>query len=139
MKPSWRRSSLIYIAILIVAVALFSLLLPTDEKPTEIPLSEAIVMSQNNEIERIIVDEETLLITAIDGTELKTAIGLLTIVDLQELGLNLPEGGYEIKSGGFNWGILINFLPLILIGALLFFPYQADLLVAYLWECVLPD
>jgi len=81
-------------------------------------------MSQNNEIEKIMVDEETLLITAIDGAELKTAIGNLTIVDLQELGLNLPEGGYEIKSGGFNWGILINFLPLILIGALLFFLFR---------------
>ena len=121
MKPSWKRSGLIYIVILVAAIALFSVFLPTDKKPEEITLSEVIVMSQSNEIETILVDDDELLITTTDGAELKTAIGNLTIVELQELGLNLPEGGYEIKSSdGFNWGMVVNFLPLIIFGGLLY-------------------
>ena len=82
-------------------------------------------MSQNNEIETIEVDGETLLITTTDGVEFETAIGNLTIVELQELGFKLPEGGYEIKaSGGFDWGVMINFIPLIIFGALLFFLFR---------------
>jgi len=126
MKPSWKRNSLIYIIILIIAVFLFARLFPTTTKPTEIPLSEAIAMSQNNTIDKLVVDDNELLITATDGTELKTAIGFLTIVELQELGLALPKGGYEIKpSGGFDWGgILLSFLPLLLFGALLFYLFS---------------
>ena len=76
-------------------------------------------------IDKIVVDEEMLLITTTGGAELEASIGNLTIVELQELGLILPEGRYEIKSlGGFNWGMMINFLPLVIFGALLFFLFR---------------
>jgi cell division protease FtsH len=125
MKSNWKRSGLIYIVIIIVAIALFSLLVPPMEKPKEIPLSEAITMSQNNEIDKIVIDNDTLLITTVTGEEVKTATDGLTIVDLQELGLKLPAGGYEVKtSSGFDWGMIVNFLPLIIFGALLFFLFR---------------
>ncbi|MCK4273547.1 MAG: ATP-dependent zinc metalloprotease FtsH [Dehalococcoidales bacterium] len=126
MKSSWKRNSLIYIVILLAAILLFSFLMPGSSEPEEIPLSQAITMSQNKEISEIMVDEETLLITTLEGKELETAIGNLTVVDLQELGLKLPDGGFEIKaSGGINWGgLLINFLPLLIFGALLFFLFR---------------
>ena len=125
MKSNWKRSGLIYIVILVVAIALFSLLVPPIEKPKEIPLSEAITMSQNNEIDKIVIDNDTLLITTVTGEEVKTATDGLTIVDLQELGLKLPAGGYEVKtSSGFDWGMIVNFLPLIIFGALLFFLFR---------------
>ncbi|MBM4432757.1 MAG: ATP-dependent metallopeptidase FtsH/Yme1/Tma family protein [Chloroflexi bacterium] len=125
MKQNWKRSGLIYIVILVVAIALFSLLVPPLEKPKEIPLSEAITMSQNNEIDKIVIDDDTLLITTVTGEEVKTATGGLTVVDLQELGLKLPAGGYEVKTtGAFDWGLMINFLPLIIFGALLFFLFR---------------
>ncbi|GAI14296.1 unnamed protein product, partial [marine sediment metagenome] len=92
MKPFLRRSSLIYIAIMIAALVFFSFFFPMTKKPTEIPLSEVIAKSRSGEIEKIVVDGDVLLITTIDGTELKTITGNLTIVDLQELGLVLPEG-----------------------------------------------
>ena len=73
MKPVWMRSSLIYIIILIVGVALFSrFFLFTPQGPVEIGLSEAITMSQNGEITKIVVDGETLHLTTVDGTELTT-------------------------------------------------------------------
>jgi len=126
MKSGWKRNSLIYIVIVLAAILLFSFLIPGANEPEEVPLSQAIAMSQSKEISDIIVDEDTLLITTTEGKELKTAIGNLTVVDLQELGLALPDGGFEIKaSGGINWGgLLINFLPLMILGFLLFFLFR---------------
>jgi cell division protease FtsH len=146
-----RRSisrGLIFIIILIGAIALFSLLWPTSNKPTKIPLSEAIAMSQSGNIEKVVVDggESTLLITArvegdaplvittIDdeafdvysGTELTTDIGDLNMADLKELGFILPANYITKSSSGFNWGgLLINFLPLLLFGGLLFFLFRS--------------
>jgi cell division protease FtsH len=80
-------------------------------------LSQVIQMSQNNEIEKLVIDGETLLVTTVTAKELKTDIGTLNMVDLKDLGLMVPEGGFEIKpTGGINWGsLLINFLPFLLL------------------------
>ncbi|HEX74906.1 MAG TPA: ATP-dependent metallopeptidase FtsH/Yme1/Tma family protein [Dehalococcoidia bacterium] len=123
MKSSWRRSSFIYVAIIIAAVVFFLFLFPMSAKPTEISPGEAIAMAQNNEIEQIIVDGDTLLITTTEGTELKTVVGNLTLVELQELGFTSDI--INIKPSGFEWsGLLISFLPLLLLGALLFFLFR---------------
>ena len=119
------RNLIIFIAIAIAAIALFAYFSPATEKPEEIPLAEAIAMSQNGEIATIKEENDALLITTIDGTELKTIKGNLTLLDLEELGFVLPEGGYEITpSGGFNWSMVLNFLPLIIFGGLLFFLFR---------------
>jgi cell division protease FtsH len=104
-------------------------------------------MSQSSNIEKMIVDEEknTILITAyvegnnpliisdIDGEELKvlndtelmTDVGELNIADLTELGFILPTNYTAKSSSGFNWGgMLLNFLPLIIFGGLLFFLFS---------------
>jgi len=119
------RNLIIFIAIAIAAIALFAYFTPATEKPEEIPLTEAIAMSQSGEIATITEENDALLITTIDGTELKTIKGNLTLLDLEELGFVLPEGGYEITpSGGFNWSMVMNFLPLIIFGGLLFFLFR---------------
>jgi cell division protease FtsH len=126
MKSNWMRNSLIYIIILVAAVVLLYQLFPTSSKPTEVGLDQAITMSQDGEIAAITVDNEELLITALDGRELKAAIGNLTLVDLQDLGLNLEGVDYDVKPSGFDWGsLLIGFLPLILFGALIFFLFRS--------------
>ncbi|MFC2002365.1 ATP-dependent zinc metalloprotease FtsH [Chloroflexota bacterium] len=122
---NWKRSSLIYIVILVAAVALVSQWWSAPEKPEEIPLSEAITMSQQKGIEKILIEENLLLITTIDGTELKTfKENNATIYEIE--GLELEGVEVEIKgSSGINWGgVLINFLPLLLFGALLFFLFR---------------
>jgi cell division protease FtsH len=125
MKFGLSRNLIIFIAILAVAIGLFTYFTPRAEAPETIPLSKAITMSQNGEISAVELDNDTLHITATDGTELETAIGNLNIVDLQELGFVLPAGGYEITpSGGFDWGLVLNFLPLIIFGGLLFFLFR---------------
>jgi cell division protease FtsH len=120
------RNSLIYIIILVIAGILLFQFFPSPGKPTEISLDEAIAMSQNGKIAKITVDNDELLITATDGTELKAAAGNLTLVDLKELGLNLEGIDYEVKPSGFDWsGLLIGLIPLVLFGALLFFLFRS--------------
>ena len=119
------RNLIIFIAIAVTAIALFAYYSPATKKPEEIPLNEAIAMSQSGEIAQITEENDALLITTIDGTELKTIKGNLTLLELEELGFVLPEGGYEIKPlGGFNWSMMINFLPLIIFGGLLFWLFR---------------
>jgi cell division protease FtsH len=123
MKLSWK--SLIYIAIILAGIALFSQFLFASGEPDEISLDEAITMSQGNEIKELVIDEDMLLITTVDGTELRAIIGYLNYIDLQELGLNLTGVDYKVKPSGFEWGgLLISFLPLIFIGGLLFFLFR---------------
>jgi len=85
-----------------------------------------IILSQNDEIAKIVVDDDELLITTTEDTEMKTSIGILTLVELQELGLKLDGVDYEVKPSGFDWGgLMIGFIPLLLFGALLFFLFRS--------------
>ena len=125
MKPIWKRSGLVYLVILIGAITLFAYILPSSQKPEEIPLSKAIAMSQNNEIAEIQIEANHMLITTIDGTKLSTFKEInASIYDIE--GLNLTGVIVEIKgSTGIDWGSLfINFLPLIIFGGLLFFLFR---------------
>ena len=125
MKPIWRRNIIVYLAIVLVAVALFSFLLPAANKPEEIPLSQAITMSQNNEIAEIKVEDEALFITTVGGKELTTfKESNANIYDIE--GLNLEGVVVNVKgSSGFNWGgLMINLLPLVIFGGLLFFLFR---------------
>ena len=105
MKPSWKRNSLIYIIILLAAILLFSFLMPGTKKPEEIPLSEVIAMSQNKEIAEIEIDEESLLVTTVDGTELRAfKESNASIYEIE--GLNLEGIVVKIKeSSGFGWSV----------------------------------
>jgi len=126
MKSRFKLNFLIYIAILIAAVAIFSQLFSRTQEPAEIPLSEAIAISQQNGIEKMLIEDDLLLITTTDGTELKTfKESNVSIYEIE--GLNLEGVEVEVKgSSGFNWGgLLINFLPLLLFGALLFFIFRS--------------
>ena len=100
-----------------------SRLFTTSTEPAKILLSEAITMSQDGRIERIVVEGETLLITTTDGTELETFKGDTSIFEIP--GFNLEGVDYDIRPGGFNWGnLLIGFLPLLLFGGLLLFLFS---------------
>jgi len=123
MKSSWKRNGLIYIVILLAAIILFSTLMPGADKPEEVPLSEIITMSQNQEIAEIEVGEESLLVTAVDGEELKAyKESYASIYDIE--GLNLDGVIVEVKSSGLGWGWLINVVPFLLLIFLFFFLFR---------------
>ncbi len=127
MKSSWKRNGLVYVIIVIAAIVLLSTLMnPGGPKPTEVTLSRAVALSQAGEIKSVVIDGEEMLITLQDDTEAVAIIGDLKFNELTELGFVLPPDGYEVSPvGGINWGsVLLNFLPIIFIGFLLFFLFR---------------
>jgi len=125
MKSNWRFSSLIYVAVLIAAIALISQFFAAPQKPAEVPISEIIALSEQGKITKIEVDGDTLSVTEKDGTLVKSfKESNATIWDIKGLNLNGVEVNVKGTSG-FNWGgLLINFLPLVVFGALLLFLFR---------------
>ncbi|UCE97691.1 MAG: ATP-dependent zinc metalloprotease FtsH [Dehalococcoidia bacterium] len=125
MRINWKRSLIFYIAIIAAAVILFTVILPSGQEPEEILLSEAIAMSQNGEIRKIVIDNETLSIIGTDDIEYVTYKESFTSIYEIE-GLNLENIEIDVKgSGGIDWGALfINILPFLFLGALLFFIFS---------------
>ena len=104
MKSNWKRNSIIYIVILLVAVLLFSFLMPGSNQVQEVPLSQIVTMSQNGQIQQIKVDGDLLTVTTIDGKQVKaykeTNSSLYDIKDLNLTGVTVDVKG----SSGINWG-----------------------------------
>jgi cell division protease FtsH len=120
MGSSWRRSGLVYIIILIAGVALATFLFSSPQKPTEVPLSQVVTMSNEHKIEKIEVEGQWLNVTSTDGTKVRAFEGDITIYDIK--GLDLTGVELDILPGGIDWGnLLITFLPFLLLAALLFF------------------
>ena len=121
MGINWKRSGLLYLAMMLGVIAIATVLFSTPQKPTEIPISEAIVMSHDNNIKSITEEGEWLTITTTDGKSVKADLGMLNLNDLKQLGLN-TAAPYEIKPIGINWGnLIIGFLPALLLGVFFFF------------------
>lgn len=121
MDNNWKRSGLLYLAMLLGVVALATVLFSTPPKPTEVPLSEAIAISYNTDVKAVIEEGEWLTIITDNDRSVKTRIGVLNYNDLRQLGFN-EKAPYEIKPPGINWGnIMLSFLPLLLFGIVLFF------------------
>jgi cell division protease FtsH len=124
MKSNWKSNIFIYLAIILTGIAIFTYFMPMDDA-TEIPLSQLIAMSQNNELERIEIEENILRVTATDGTKyIAYKETIASIYEIENLNLN----GITIEvigTSGINWGaLLLNFLPLIIFAGLLFFLFR---------------
>ena len=125
MKSNWKRNSIIYIVILLAAVLLFSFLMPSGSQPAEVPLSQIISMSQNDEIHKIVVEGDLLTVSTINGQEIKAFKEMnASIYDI--VGLKLDNVVVDVKgSSGINWGgLLINFLPFLLLIFLFFLIFR---------------
>jgi len=125
MRINWKRSLIFYAFIVIAAVVLFTVVLPSGQEPKEIPLSQAIEMSKNGEIYSIMVSNSSLNITGKNGSEfIAHKEAYTSIYDIEGLVLEGVEVDVE-GSGGVDWGaVFINILPLIFIGGLLFFLFS---------------
>jgi cell division protease FtsH len=112
---NWKRNGLIYIVI-ILAIILFSSLYMNDKtsQPQLVSLSQVVQMSQNNGIDKVVVDGQSLLVTTSDGKQLKANIGTLDLVGLKELGMVLPADFDTKEPSGINWGsVLMSMLPFL--------------------------
>lgn len=125
MGNRWLRHSITYLVILVAIVVVFALLLPSipSKNNEEIPLSNLKDLLQKGEVSKILVDGDSVQITTTSGTKLKSVRdGNVDILEMVEKS-GAKNVVIEYKSSGrFSfWGGLLNFLPLIFFGALLFF------------------
>lgn len=123
-----RHSIILLIVIALVAAILVTELSPEGERPRELAINELISMAKEGEIQDILVRGTALEITTIDGEKLTSTIGVNT--DILEM---FSREGVAITGPGAvpirfadeprfaAWPVILNFLPLILFGGLLFF------------------
>ncbi|MDD4924657.1 MAG: ATP-dependent zinc metalloprotease FtsH [Dehalococcoidales bacterium] len=125
MKINWKRTIIVYAAIILIAILFSTFILPGEKKPEEISLNAAIAMSQESKIDSIVVTDNQLTITGTDGVKYVTyKESNISIYEIPGFMLdNVKE--ITIESGGFNWGsLLISFLPLLIFGLLIFFLFS---------------
>ena len=119
----WMRNGFIYLLIIAAIVVVFYTIIPNLRGGTEkVSFTEVIAMSKAGDVDTVEVRGESLSIKTRDQRELKSRIGKGTDV----LEVFRAEGIRDVDvvfkgSGGFNFGILIQFLPLIFFGALIIF------------------
>ena len=124
MKINWKRTIIVYAAIILIAILFSTFILPGEPKPEEVSLSDVIVMSQEGKIDSIVISENQL--TIIDNSEIKYVTYKESNVSIYEIEGFILEGvEVTIERGGFNWGsLLISFLPLLIFGLLIFFLFS---------------
>ena len=121
MKIDWKRSLIVYIIIAAALVVFFTLILPSGNQPQNIPISQVVTMSQEHDIKQIVVEGDTLTIT--DNSDTVFTSVKESGVSIEDYGIDLSGVTVEVKStGGIDWGtILLNFVPLLLLGGLFLF------------------
>ncbi len=128
MGPNFLRRSLIYLVVLVALAAIFFAFFPFSPAVETGSLDRLVGMAKNGEIDRIVQQGEALTGMYGDTPVLKaTFIGSTAELHhyLVGEGVDMDKLALEPQApSGFNWGILINFLPLVLFGLLLLFLFR---------------
>jgi cell division protease FtsH len=124
-------NSLIYLLIFVAIIAIFFTMFNSGSKTEELGLTDVLAMAKNNQISRIEVDGDKLIVTPRTGSGIEVFIATkesgTSIFDLlASEGIQPAESGIAIEvksSSGLSslFGILFQFLPLIFFGAILLF------------------
>jgi cell division protease FtsH len=120
------RSGFLYFLIIAAVVVVFFTILPTFSSSNEIPFTEVITRAKAGEIDSVEVRGETVTAQTATGDEFKSRIGRSTDVLQVFRDEGVPTGptGVDVvfkSSSGFNFGLLLNFLPLLFFGGLIIF------------------
>ena len=123
-QPKVRSISLLYLLIFTCGIALIFWVFratPT-AKPTEIPLSQLITMSQTNEVKSLNVQGQWINFTGTDGKDYKSYIGTIGLYDIKDL--NLTNVTVLIQPAGVDWlSIILTYGSIIIFGGLIFFMF----------------
>jgi cell division protease FtsH len=131
MSSRWLRNSFIYLLILVAVIAIVVSFFRDGEDAKSMNFSEVVAEAKDGNIRRIEVSGQNLDVEkrSEPDTTYESRIGENT--DLEQIlrEENVPIGGtggveiqYKSPSGFGNWiGILINFLPLLIFGAIFIF------------------
>jgi cell division protease FtsH len=126
MKINWKRSIIIYLIIIAAAITFFTIVLPgSGTKPTTIPISQMVTMSQTHTIKSIEINGDTLNVTGTDGTKYVTTkpgstdFYAITGLDLAGILVN------AVPPAGIDWGsLLITVVPFLLLGVFFLFIFN---------------
>ena len=130
MGKRWVGNTFIYLIIFVAVIAIFFTLFSSGESAERTGLTTILDMANNEEIEKIVVDGDRLIVTPRQNpnqllmTEKEPGTSVFEI--LQAANINPTEKSIQIevkRSGSFGsiFGILIQFLPLLFFGAILLF------------------
>lgn len=123
MNSNWFRSIIVYVLVIIAVVALvFFWAPPFRNTPELIDLSEVVQMSHDDQIKKVVINGDTLLVTDIRDVEYKTHLGYYT--GFFDVPWKSPlDFDYEFDPpSGINWGSLLSvIIPLALFGGLILF------------------
>ena len=92
----------------------------------EISFTELVSKAKAGDIRSMEVDGENILAISTSGVRFNSRVGMgIDLLEvLRDEGINTGTNGVEVdfkKAGGLNFGILLNFLPLIFFGGLIIF------------------
>ncbi len=132
MSSRWLRNSFIYLLILVAVIAIVVSFFRSGDSTKSIPFSEVVSEAQQGQIQSITVDKQSLSITKKnDPTHYTSRMGNSTDLEqtLRDAGAtiggnadNSVEVKYKSPAAFGDWiGLLVNFLPLIIFGAILIF------------------
>ena len=112
----WLRSGLIYLLIIVAVASIFFIVVPGLGGSEDVSFTQVVRMAREGDVSSIEVKGESLKVFTVSGGEVNSRIGEGT--DITE---HIPDSVpvFFKGSGGFNLGLLINFLPLIFFGALI--------------------
>ena len=112
----WLRSGLIYLLIIVAVASIFFIVVPGLGGSEDVSFTDVVRMAKEGEVTKIEVKGESLKVFTVNGGEVNSRIGEGT--DITE---HIPDSVpvFFKSSGGFNLGLLLNFLPLIFFGALI--------------------
>lgn len=123
--------SLIYLLLLVAAIAIFFTIFPFSKAPEQLPISSVVAMAQAGQIQQIDVQGDTLTITNTQGTKFQSTKepGVSILETLEKANVKVGDGGVKIvvkessRFGGL-FNLFINFLPVLLVAGLLIFLFR---------------
>ena len=130
----WMRNGIVYLLVIIGVIVIFYTLLPSFSGSTEQPVTTVIAMAKNNEIREIVIDGRKLTVypkagNGPFGDRFVSRIGgdtdIVNLLLSADVEVGTPTGVDVIYKGSSGlssfFGLLINFLPVIIFGGLILF------------------
>jgi cell division protease FtsH len=128
MKFNWRKTTIVYIVMLVASIAIFTIFLPpSSDQPVEISQNQLVQLSQEGKIARIIIEGERIDIITNEPeprelfTYKEPLTSIYAIPGFDPTGIDIKPKG----DTGIDWGaVFINFIPILIIGGIIIFMFS---------------
>ncbi len=129
MRKAPRVNPILWIVIIGGFFLLLLVVLPRQAGTPELEISQVLQMAEAGEVAKIEVQGDTLTVLNTEGQTFKSrkesSVSVLELLSERDIATGADGIEVLVKKGGTNFGgILLSFLPLILIGGLVFFMFR---------------